>query len=122
MTEKEIKEIYDRLLSLTKNHAIRWKKTEDSEYLVNFSRSSVAIERYYYPEYVLTVLKVFNEDGILVAYAASQELLDEEEGAKQFVFDPSELFNLVQDEVYKYSQTSENILNELRELGLQKGG
>lgn len=124
MTEKEIREIYDRLLELTKSQAIRWKKTGRAEYSVSFSRSSVNIEKNYYYADVPIVLKVYNEDGILVACAAPRELEEAEvqEAVKQFNFDPSELFNLVQDEVYKYSQTSENILSELRELELQKGG
>jgi hypothetical protein len=122
MTEKEIREIYDRLLELTKSHAIRWKKTGGGEYSVSFSRSSVNIEKDYgYVDDVPIVLKIFNEEGLLVAYAATSEL-EEVEAVKHFIFDPSELFNLVQDEVYKYSETSENILNELRELELQKGG
>lgn len=121
MTEKEIREIYDRLLDLTKSRAIRWKKTGESEYSVSFSRSSVTVERDHNYEELLIVLRIFNEEGLLVACAALDEL-DEEQEVKQFVFDPSELFNLVQDEVYKYSETSENILNELRELELQKGG
>jgi hypothetical protein len=122
MTYKEIREIYDRLLELTKSRAIRWKKIGGAEYSVSFSRSSVTVEKdYNYADDVPIVLKVFNEDGILVACAAPHEL-DVQEAVKQFIFDPSELFNLVQDEVYKYSETSENILNELRELELQKGG
>jgi hypothetical protein len=120
MTEKEIQEVYDRLIELTKGRAIRWKKTGDSEYTVNFSRSSVTVEKDHEYEELPSVMRIFNEDGILIAYAAPFEL-DAEGGVKEFIFDPSELFNLVQNEVYKYSETSENILNELRELELQKG-
>jgi hypothetical protein len=121
MTEKEIREIYDRLLALTKSRAIQWKKTGDSEYSVSFSRSSVTIEQDHDHEFDPIILEIFNEEGILVAYAALEELY-EAEGVKKFVFDPSELFYLVEEGIYKYSQTSENILNELRKLELQKGG
>ena len=121
MTEKEIQEIYDRLLALTNSRAIQWKKTGSSEYSVNFSRSSVTIEEDHDDVEDPIVLEIFNEDGILIAYAALEEL-HEGEDVKKFVFDPSELFYLVEEGVHKYSQTSENILNELRELELQKGG
>jgi hypothetical protein len=122
MTEKEIREIYDRLLDLTKTRAIRWKKTEESEYMVSFSRSSVTVGKDYDRdiEIELIALRIFNEEGLLVAYASLRDL-EEDEEVKQFIFDPSKLFDLVQNEVYKYSETSENILNELRELELQKG-
>lgn len=123
MTEKEIREIYDRLLGLTKSRAIRWKKIGLLEYAVNFSRSSVTVEKIHdFLGDETIVLKVFNENGVLVACASLSEELNLEEGVKQFTFDPSELFDKVQEEVYKYSDTSENILNELRELELQKGG
>jgi hypothetical protein len=122
MTEKEIREIYDRLLELTKSRAIRWKRSGYLEYSVSFSRSSVAVAFDDFDGHKSTVLKVFNEDGVLVACATTRSEIPElDEGVEQFTFDPSELFYLVQDEVYKYSETSENILNELRELELQKG-
>ena len=126
MTEKEIQEIYHRLLELTKSRAIRWKKTGEAEYSVSFSRSSVTVEKNYMDidsGVSLSVLKIFNEEGVPVAYAAARSIFYVGvEGAKPFILDPSELFNLVEEEIYKYSQTSENILNELRELELlQKG-
>jgi hypothetical protein len=114
MTEQEIHEIYNRLLALTKAEAIKWKKTGDSEYSVNFSRSSVVIEKDYSGDTPLSVLQIYNEDGLLVAYAAPEELNADD--AIAFIFDPSELFNLVQNQVYKYSETSKNILDELKEL------
>lgn len=115
MTEQELKEIYNRLLALTKARAIQWRKTGGSEYTVSFSRSSIVIETdWNYVEPVI-VMKVFNEDGLLVAYASNKDLA-KDEAIMYFDFDPSELFNLVQAQVYRYSETSQNILDELKGL------
>jgi len=118
MTEQEIQEIYNRLLELTKAQAITWKKTGESEYSVNFSRSSVVIEKNLDYDSSPVLLDIYNQDGLLVAYAAPEDM--EREGqVKAFIFDPSELFNLVQNQVYKYSETSKNILDELKELDVR---
>ena len=120
MTEKEVQEIYSRLLELTKAGAIQWKKTGDLEFTTSFSRSSVTIEYDYNYEFANLdgppkVLRIYNDDGVLVAYGSPEEL-DEEGGVQGFILDPSELFDLVREKVYKYSETTENILNELRKL------
>lgn len=123
MTEQEIQEIYNRLLELTKAEAITWKITGESEYSVNFSRSSVVLvkDSLSHPNvfsYLVPVLRIYNQDGLLVAYAAPEDMGRETE-VKAFMFDPSELFNLVQNQVYKYSETSKNILDELKELDVR---
>lgn len=120
MTEEEFKEIYNRLLELTKAGTIKWKKTGSSEFTTSFARSSVAVEQdfhHYFDDLDGSpkVLRIYNDDGILVAYGSSHEL-SEEDGVKVFILDPSELFNLVQEKVYKYSDTTANILAELRKL------
>lgn len=119
MTEQEIQEIYNRLLELTKAEAITWKSTGESEYSVNLSRSSLVIEKDYGYEPSPIVLKIYNQDGLLVAYAALEDLGDKRGEVKVFTFDPSELFNLVQDQIYRYSETSKNILDELKELDVR---
>lgn len=117
MTEQEIQEIYDRLLDLTKARAIKWKKTDEAEYTTSFSRSSVVIEKKFDYDGGPIVMQIYNQDGLLVAYAAPNDLdLDFE--AKIFVFDPSELYNVVQEEVHQYSETSKSILDELRGIDL----
>jgi hypothetical protein len=118
MTEQEIQEIYNQLLALTKAQAIKWKKTGEFEFSVNFSRSSVTVEKEYKYDSFPVVLRIYNEDGLLVAYAAPEELQDRDSAVKSFVFDPSELFHLVENQVYKYEETSKNILDELKELGV----
>jgi hypothetical protein len=118
MTDQEIQEIYNRLLELTKAQAVQWKKTGDYEYSVNFSRSSVVIEKDYSLDSAPIVLEIYNQDGLQVAYAAPEDL-EENDEIKAFIFDPSELFNLVQNQVYKYSETSKNILDELKELDVR---
>jgi hypothetical protein len=115
MTEKEVQEIYERLLELTKAGAVQWKKTDENEFAANFSRSSVGIGRSATPNNPLTFMWIYNEDGLLVARIAPVAR-GESEGVREFMLDPSELFNLVQDKVYKYSETTENILDELRKL------
>ncbi len=65
MTEKEVQEIYSRLLELTKASAIQWKKTGESEYTANFSRSSVALNKE-----EITFMTLYNEDGLEIAYVA----------------------------------------------------
>ncbi len=116
MTEQEIQEIYNRLLELTKAQAIKWEKIGESEYSVNFSRSSVTVGKDYNYDPLAIVLRIYNQDGLLVAYAASPVDLDEDDAVQGFELDPSEMFNLAQSEVYRYSETSKNILDELREL------
>src|SRR5688572_29363307 len=117
MTENEIHEIYKRLLELTQLDALQWKKIGDSEFTASFPRSSVTIEQDYNYDFdgPPIVLKIYNNDGIMVACGSPNEL-DVEGGVKEFILDPSELFNLVQEKVYKYSETSQDILNELRKL------
>jgi hypothetical protein len=110
MSEKEVQEIYNRLLELTKAGTIQWKKTDESEYTANFSRSSVALNK---EETVF--MTVYNEDGLEIAYVAPHKV-DVPEPVKEFILDPSELFDLVEEKVYKHSETTENILNELRKL------
>jgi hypothetical protein len=114
-------DIYERLLNLTRARAIRWKKTNDAEFMMNFSRSSVVIERDYNYVEPPVVMKVFNEDGLLIAYA-SLTALEEGESVKAFTFDPSDLFRLVQEQVHKYSETSKNLLDELKEMELRSKG
>jgi hypothetical protein len=121
MTEAEFKEIYDRLLVLTKSGAIQWKKTGDTEFTTSFVRSSVTIQNdynYHFDELDRPpkVLRIYNDDGLLIAYGAPDELSDEGYAAQAFILDPSELFNLVKERVYKFSETTENILEELRKL------
>jgi hypothetical protein len=117
MTEQEVQEIYDRLLELTKAGTIQWKNTGEWEFTTSFSRSSVTVEM----EYILSeegqaALKIYNDAGLMVAYAAPKPMGISGSGVKEFELDPSELFSLIQDKVYKYSETSENILDELRKL------
>ena len=118
MTEQEVKEIYNRLLELTKAGTIQWKKTGEEEFTTSFSRSSVTVEiEYIFDQGGRVVLKIFNDAGIMVAYAAPTTGMGNIDSAvKEFELDPSELFDLVQEKVYKYSETSENILSELRKL------
>lgn len=120
MTEKEVQEIYNRLLEFTKDGAIQWKKTGDSEFTTNFSRSSVTVGRELdMVDDSPVVLKIFNDGGLMVALASTDNDVTSilgETDVKEFILDPTELFNLVREKVYKYSETSENILNELRKL------
>src|SRR5436309_13836204 len=125
MTRKEVQEIYDRLLKLTRAGMVQWKQTGTEEFTTNFSRSSVTVGKDIDYDEPPIFLKIFNANGIMVACAASEEhieYLDTDYGAKVFNLDPSELFGLVQDEVYKYSETSRSILDELRELELSQKG
>ena len=122
MTEKEVQEIYNRLLELTKADKIQWKRTGDEEFITSFSRSSVTVEmnRDFDPQ-GLGVLKIFNDAGMMVAYAAPEEGIVEY-GVKVFNLDPSELFGLIRDKVFKYSETSRSILDELEQLEFSQKG
>lgn len=122
MTEQEVQEIYNRLLELTKAGKVQWKQTDEEEFTTNFSRSSVSVGiedisdggQFDGEE---AVLRIYNDAGIVVAYAAPKigmGIIDP--SVKEFRLNPVELFNLVQEKVYKYSETSENILSELRKL------
>jgi hypothetical protein len=115
MTEQEIKEIYDHLLVLTKARAIQWKKTGNSEFAISFSRSSVVVERVWDFGDLAIAMNVVNEDGLLIAYACRMDLA-RGSAIVWFDFDPAELFNLIEGQVYKYSETSKNILDELKAL------
>lgn len=116
MTEQEVQEIYNRLLELTKAGTIQWKKTGDEEFMTSFSRSSVTvgIDRGF--SNGEAVLEIYNDTGLRVAYAAPNPMGLTGPGVKEFELDPSELFNLVQEKIYRYTETSENILDELRKL------
>jgi hypothetical protein len=117
MTEQEVQEIYGRLLESTRDGKIRWEKTGEEEFTINFSRSSVSIEIENVLDGAQAVLKVYNDDGHVIAYAAPTVGVGMAPlSAKEFELDPSELFSLVQEKTYKYSETYENILNELRKL------
>lgn len=118
MTQQEVQEIYDRLLELTKAGAIQWKKSGEKEFTTSFSRSSVAIEGDWSRSAgAFSALKIYNDDGIVVAYAVPTTVIANlSPGAKKFELNPHELYSLVQDKVYKYSETSENLLDELRHL------
>jgi len=123
MTEQEVQEIYNRLLELTKAGKVKWEQTGENEFTINFSRSSVTVE----VEDISDggqfdggepVLKIYNDAGLVVAYAARKigvGVIDDP-NVQEFELNPSDLFNLVQEKVYKYSETTENILSELRKL------
>src|SRR5947209_19962675 len=100
MTDQEVREIYNRLLELTKAGAIQWKKTAEEEFTASFSRSSVTIERFYIADEPIVVMKIYNEDGLSIALVSSYDLGVEDE-TLQFILDPSNLYNLVQDKVHK---------------------
>ena len=125
MTEQEVQEIYNRLLELTKAGKIRWEKTGEEEFTTNFSRSSVTVEI----EDIgvvhggQPVLKIYNDAGRIVAYAAHKIGMGVTgSGVKEFNLNPSELYNLVEESVYKYAETSKSILDELKELELSQKG
>ncbi len=122
MTEKEVQEIYNRLLKLTKAGSIQWKRTGEEEFTTSFSRSSVTIEiDRDFDSGGLGVLKIFNDAGMMVAFAAPEEGIVEY-GVKVFNLDPSELFGLIRDKVFKYSETSRSILDELEQLEFSQKG
>jgi hypothetical protein len=119
MTEKEVQEIYNRLLELTKAGAIQWKKTGESEFTTNLSRSSITVGRGLDILDSPIVLQIFNDSGLMVALASTDEDAGSIMGGadvKEFNLDPAELFDLVREKVYKYSETTENILSDLRKL------
>jgi hypothetical protein len=124
MTEQEVQEIYNRLLELTKAGQIQWEKTGEKEFTTNFSRSSVSVET----EGILTgeqaALKIYNDAGFIVAYAAPKTGVGFIVGpnVKEFNLDPSELYKLIEESLYKYSETSKSILDELKELELSQKG
>jgi len=123
MTEKEVQEIYNRLLELTKAGKIQWEKTGEEEFASNFSRSSVTVEMQDMIDPNEVALKIFNDAGIMVAYAsplAGIGLVDS--GVKEFDLNPSDLFDLIQENVFIYSDTSRSILDELKELEFSQKG
>jgi hypothetical protein len=104
---------------LTKAGAIQWKKTGEGEFTASFTRSSVGIGKVWLPDGSATTMWIYNEDGLLVARVSSEEIsryFEVDDEVKEFVLDPSELFSLVKNKVYKYSETTESILDELRKL------
>lgn len=123
MTEKEMQEIYNRLLELTKAGKVQWEKTGEEEFTSNFSRSSVTVEmRHIFGLRGDIAIKIFNDAGIMVAHASNLSgmgLVPSRAvgfSVKEFDLDPSELFDLIQEKVFKYSDTSRSILDELKEL------
>lgn len=116
MTEQEFTEIYSDLLQLTKSKKIQWKRTNDDAYIVTFSRSSVSLgldNEYGASEYYM---RIYNEDGLLIVAAPVARPDAYSDRVRQFSLDPSDLYRLVEAQIFKYSETSRNILDELRQL------
>jgi hypothetical protein len=66
-------------------------------------------------------MSIYNDNGVLVARAFAGAAPEPSSAVKQFDLDPTELLELVRDTIYKYEQTSTNLLEELRQLdGRQK--
>src|SRR5256885_226144 len=107
MTEQEFHEIYDTLIELTKQGTIPWKRIKQAEYQVEFSRSSVVVQlesdQFGGVHYDMNV---YNEDGKLIA--SSSPWVDELSGVRQFDLDSSALYELIESQIYKYSETTKN--------------
>ena len=137
MTEQEVQEIYSRLLELTKAGKVKWEKTGEKEFTANFSRSSVSVEKEEQGIEGLAealrgefkdrfALNIYNDAGLIVAYANNSKKIKLGLGVKTFKLDPSELYHLVEESIkedfYKYSETSRSILDDLKELELSEKG
>ena len=116
MTEKELHEIYQNLLDLTKQGMLEWANLGSDTYEINFSRSSITIyfDADLQPYGRAAVMNVYNEDGKLIA--SSSPLHEESTTVKYFDLDVSELFSLIQSRIYKYSETAKGILEELKKI------
>ena len=112
MTEKEFTEIYEKLLELTKGRALEWKDMGNQNYELNFPRSSITLYASESPDDV--VMNVLNEDGLLIA--TNSLFYDEDRRVRRFDLDTSELYNVIQSQMYKYSETAKDILAELKKL------
>src|ERR687884_693491 len=98
MTEEEVKEIYNRLLELTKAGTLQWKQTGESEFTTSFARASVTVGLGPHVLDSPVVLQIFNDSGLMVALASSNlDVADLIGGAyaKRFKLDVEELFDLV---------------------------
>lgn len=118
MNYKTLIALYDKLFQLTKTGVLTWKKTGESEFGISFSRSSVEVVNSWNCNPPLAVVNIYNEDGILVAYIAEEELPDPEYGgAVVFAKKPAdELLKVVHDKVYKFDVTEKNLLEELTRI------
>jgi hypothetical protein len=115
MTKEDVHEIYNKLLELTQKQSVQWKYGGFGDYVISFPRSSVGVE--YNQNAKAPMFNIYNDDGRIVAYASSTRNDEATDAGIVWVnFDPSELFNLVQEQFYKYSETSANILYELQRL------
>jgi hypothetical protein len=120
MTQEEINEIYERLLELTRSGALRWSRTSDDDYSVSFSRSTVSVTRGVFAGDLGVCLSIYNDDGTMEAKAFRGAIPDRSSEVKEFVLDPTDLLDLVRDRVLKYTETSTNILDELRQLDVRQ--
>jgi hypothetical protein len=120
MTKEEMLEVYERLMHLTETGRIQWKSAGEDAYSVSFPRSTAMVGT----DEGLTdannrsagaFLKIFNDQGRLVSYASDLDL-GEERNVLYFKFDPKPLLSAVIDGFYKYQETSQNILEELRKI------
>jgi hypothetical protein len=127
MTEQEVNEIYKRLLELTTAGKVKWEQTGEQEFTTNFSRSSVSVGiDNNLPERQVALI-IYNDTGLMVAYAAPETgrgFVDF--GVKEFNLDATRLYRrvrkIVEEGLYKYSETSKSILDELKELELSEKG
>src|SRR5882672_9492098 len=113
MTEQEFTEIYNDLLQLTRAKKIQWK-TQEEGFSVAFSRSSVNLGLD--NDYRVPNLRIYNDDGLMIAASALPVGDDYADRVRRFSLDPSELYELVESQIFKYSETTRNILDELRQL------
>lgn len=122
MTEQEMREIYERLLELTKQGRLTWRADGDYSFSTSFSRSSISLSSSVLnDDMYISMLDIHNDEGVVIATATNDpNLIVDVPSLFVYPLDPTELLMLVRESVYKYTVTSQNVLHELRELATHR--
>ena len=124
MTKEDLRRIVDDVQQLTLKKALNWQRNGDEEeerFRVNFPHSSVEIWSDQDDDSPIATLVIYNDNGLIVGcvsktdYEAS-ELPPPWIYARYLIQDVNPLFNAVKEQVYKYSETAQSLLEELSAL------
>ena len=122
MDAQTLQSIYNRVLILTQRKSLVWKQSGSEEYEASFSRSSLKICSGAGADFNAFVLEVYNEDGIVIGYVSSSDRFDDyAEAALHLELNVEPLYRLVEDQVYKFEDTSRSLMEDLNKLEQSAG-
>ncbi len=117
MNQDDLIELYNKVLKLTKNKALHWKKGSDGprNYMLTFKSASL---------YLLmndslsrsSILQIYNSEGYTVAYMSKTEINIYDDPVIFCQHDVDELFFEVEEQIFKLSDTRKALFEELQSI------